>query len=50
MRDAEVLSAREALDIYERNQRHLDVDAMTSEEAQLIDALRKAFGHAGIKQ
>jgi DNA-binding XRE family transcriptional regulator len=48
VRDAEVLSAREALDIYERNQRHLDLDAMTSGEAQLIDALRTAFGHARI--
>lgn len=45
VRDAEVLSAREALDIYERNQRHLDPDAMTPEEAQLLDALRTAFGH-----
>jgi hypothetical protein len=33
------------MDIYERNQRHLDPDAMTPEEAQLIDALRMAFGH-----
>ena len=48
VRDAEVLSAREALDIYERNLRHLDLDAMTSGEAQLIDALRMAFGHARI--
>ena len=46
VRDAEVLSAREAMDIYERNQRHLDRHAMTPEEAQLLDALRAAFGHA----
>jgi transcriptional regulator with XRE-family HTH domain len=46
VRGAEVLSAREAMDIYERNQRHLDLDAMTPEEAQLLDALRAAFGHA----
>jgi DNA-binding XRE family transcriptional regulator len=45
VRNAEDLSAREAMDIYERNQRHLDPDAMTPEEAQLIDALRMAFGH-----
>lgn len=45
-RDASYLSAREALDIYERNQRHLDPDAMTAEEAQLVDALRMAFGSA----
>ncbi len=43
--DAHVLSAREALDIYERNLRHLDADALTIEEAQLLDALRDAFGH-----
>lgn len=48
VRGSEVLSAREAMDIYERNQRHLDLDAMTPEEAQLIDALRTAFGHARI--
>jgi transcriptional regulator with XRE-family HTH domain len=39
-----VLSAREAMDIYERNQRHLDLDAMTPEEVRLLDALRIAFG------
>ncbi len=46
--DVEMLSAREALDIYERNQRHLDMDAITTEEARLIDALSKAFDHARI--
>lgn len=46
VRDAEFLSAREALEIYQRNQRHLDPDAMTPEETQLLDALRMAFGHA----
>jgi hypothetical protein len=40
----EYLSAREAMDIYERNQRHLDHDAMTPEEAQFLNALRTAFG------
>ena len=39
-----VLSAREAMDIYERNQRHLDLDAMTPEEVRLLDSLRIAFG------
>ena len=48
VRGVEALSAREAMDIYERNQRHLDLDAITPEEAQLIDALRTAFGHARI--
>ena len=47
VRGADVLSAREAMDIYERNQRHLDLDAMTSEEARLLDALRIAFGLSG---
>lgn len=47
VRRAEVLTPREALDIYERNQRHLDRDAMTPEETQLLDALRSAFGHSG---
>ena len=40
----DVLSAREAMDIYERNRRHLDEDAMTPEEARLLAALRIAFG------
>ena len=38
------LSPREAMDIYERNQRHLDEEAMTPEEVRLLDALRVAFG------
>lgn len=45
VRNAETLSPREALDIYQRNQRHLDPDIMTPEEAQLLDALRLAFGN-----
>lgn len=47
VRDARDLSAREALDIYERNLRHLDTDALSSEESQLLEALRDAFGHTG---
>ena len=47
VRDAQDLSAREALDIYERNLRHLDIDALSSGEAQLLEALRDAFGHSG---
>ena len=43
----EFLSAREALDIYERNRRHLDPGAMTPEDVQLLDALRTAFGLSG---
>jgi transcriptional regulator with XRE-family HTH domain len=44
VRDTESVSAREALDIYERNQRHLDMDGMTTKERQLLDGLRQAFG------
>jgi len=49
VRGVDVLSAREALEIYERNQRHLDLDTMTPEEAQLLDTLRIAFGLTGEK-
>lgn len=45
--DAQVLSAREALDIYERNLRHLDAETLSAEESQLIQALRDAFGRSG---
>lgn len=37
------LTPREALDIYERNARHLDAAAWTAEERELLDALRLAF-------
>lgn len=47
VRDADTLSAREAMDIYERNQRHLDREAITPEESQLLEALRQAFGKGG---
>jgi len=47
VRGEEVLTPREALDIYERNQRHLDLDAMTPDEVQLLESLRTAFGHSG---
>lgn len=43
----EELNAREALDIYERNLRHIDMADMTETERQLLDALRKAFGEDG---
>ena len=49
VRGADILSAREAMDIYERNQRHLDLEAMTPEEVRLFDALRIAFGFSGKK-
>ena len=37
------LTPREALDIYERNARHLDAAGLTAEERDLVDALRLAF-------
>lgn len=40
----ETLSPTEAWDIYERNWRHMDEQALTGLERQLIDALRLAFG------
>lgn len=40
---AETLSPTEAWDIYERNWRHMDEQALTVHERQLIDALRLAF-------
>jgi hypothetical protein len=41
---AETLSPTEAWDIYERNRRHMDEQALTAIERQLIHALRLAFG------
>ena len=38
------LTPREALGVYERNWRHVDVQALKPHEQQLIDALRVAFG------
>ncbi|OGT95927.1 MAG: XRE family transcriptional regulator [Geobacteraceae bacterium GWB2_52_12] len=40
---AETLSPTEAWDIYERNWRHMDEQALMEHERQLIDALRMAF-------
>ena len=39
----DTLSPSEALDIYERNARHLDLQAMSANEQALLDALRLAF-------
>ena len=44
--DVDALSPREAFDIYERNQRHMDMAAMTEKESRLLEALRQAFGNA----
>jgi hypothetical protein len=43
----ETLSPTEAWDMYERNWRHMDEQALTAIERQLIDALRQAFGGGG---
>jgi transcriptional regulator with XRE-family HTH domain len=37
------LTPIEALNIYERNMRHVDIQALDARERQLIDALRTAF-------
>lgn len=41
------LTPVEALGIYERNARHLDMAAMEARERNLIDALRLALGESG---
>lgn len=38
------LTPKEALSIYERNWRHLEPEAMTVQERQLVNALRKGLG------
>lgn len=40
------LTPREALDIYERNWRHVEEGALLPDERGLIDALRQVFGSA----
>ncbi len=40
----DTLSPSEALDIYTRNRRHLDVKALETHERQLIDALQLGLG------
>ena len=42
----DTLSPREALTIYERNWRHLDLEAMETGERNLIDALKQVFNGA----
>ena len=42
------LTPAEALGIYERNWRHLDLQAMEPRERQLIEALRLALGEGGV--
>ncbi len=43
----DALTPTEALDIYERNARHLDVSAMSADEQALLQALRLAFSTTG---
>jgi transcriptional regulator with XRE-family HTH domain len=44
VRGSTEISARAAFDIYERNERHIDQDSLTPEEAGLMDGLRRVFG------
>jgi hypothetical protein len=41
----DVLNERDALAIYERNWRFVDVAQLTTDERQFIDYLRDAFGN-----
>lgn len=41
----DALTPTEALDIYERNTLHLDLEAMPAHEKALLQALRQAFSH-----
>jgi transcriptional regulator with XRE-family HTH domain len=43
----ETLTPIEAWDIYERNWRHIDKQALTAHERQLIKGLRSVFGGSG---
>ena len=44
LKGVEELGPREALDLYERNWRHVDTAALTPREAGLIEALTQRFG------
>ena len=44
LRGVKELPAREALDLYERNWRHVDQRAMTERERELVRRLARAFG------
>jgi hypothetical protein len=43
-----VLTAREALDIYERNWRHLDPATLSDRERELVQALRRGVGEKDV--
>ena len=44
LKDTKELTPREALDLYERNWRHVDTAAMDEGERELIEVLLAAFG------
>ena len=44
----DALTPTEALNIYERNWRHVDVNALEARERQLLEALRLAFVSRGV--
>lgn len=48
VREDTELSPREALDIYERQGRHIDEDAMTDEERALLHGLRGVLEHGDV--
>lgn len=45
--DGATLRPREALDIYQRNRRHIDWGSMQVNERRLVDALMELFGEPG---
>lgn len=46
--DAQELTPREALDLYERNWRHVQRDAFEPQERALIGALQQVYGKGGL--
>lgn len=46
LQGTDALTPSEALSIYERNWRHLDLQAMEAHERNLVEALRLALGQA----
>ena len=47
VRGSTEISVRAAFDIYERNERHIEENKLTPEEAGLIDGLKEMFGDGG---
>ena len=47
VRGSTEISARAAFDIYERNERHIDQDNLTPEEAGFMDGLKRVFADNG---